>query len=241
MSILTFALAACTPEEPAKDSGAHTTCEASEPACIDEIILDLSLHDNKVSDGAVTTEADGAGFRSSIDASAGGYNNASRNPWVYVRFTETGLERVDIDDETALEDTSWHLALRRFIVRVNSGDSGPGCVGAAPLFGTAYDDVSAAPDGLTFREDDFYTEDCTIVNDSSGLPGSPQVAMGSWWSYPSSCVATTGTPFVLDLGPDGAVKLVIDEYYADGGQAECNETGATTADSGYYTMRWAAL
>ncbi|MDP2306028.1 MAG: HmuY family protein [Pseudomonadota bacterium] len=214
--------------------------EPEPPTCVDEMILDLSLHDDKVSEGEVTTVTDGSDFVTAIDASAGGYNQAANNAWVYVRFGEDGAERVDIDDETALEDMTWHLALRRFIVRVNSGDSGPSCVGAAAMIGFEYADLTEVPDGISYLEDEYYTEDCTIINDSSGLPGSPQVAMGAWWSY-SSCVETTGTPILLQLEDGRVIKLVVEEYYADDGQQECNNRGTTEAESGIYKIRWAAI
>ena len=124
------------------------------PACVDAMIQDLSLHDDKVSDATVSTTRDGDDFVTFVDASAGGYNRATSNPWTYVRFTADGAERVDLDDESALSDMTWHMAFRRFIVRLNSGDSGPSCVGAAALVGRRYDAVDAVPEGVTFLEDD---------------------------------------------------------------------------------------
>lgn len=235
-------LVACPPID---DKDTDTTGDAPdavctepvEPECVDEMILDLSLHGDATSDGAVTTIADGDDFVTTVDATAGGYQQASQNPWVYVRFAADGASRVDIDDETALEDMSWHLSLRRFIVRINSGDSGPSCVGAAALLGYAYADVAEVPDGVSYRPDEYYTDDCTLINDSSGLEGSPQAAMGAWWEYPG-CVATTGTPFLIQLDDGSVLKLVVESYYADDGQAECNENGMTSAESAIYTLRW---
>ncbi len=223
--------------EPALDP---VCTEPVEPTCIDQMILDLSLHGNKVSDAEVSNEADGEDTVTFVDATAGGYQNATNNPWVYVRFGEDGAERVDIDDETALEDMTWHLALRRFIIRVNSGDSGPSCVGAAAMIGFEYGDLAEVPEGVEFRPDDYYTDDCTLINDSSGLPGSPQTAMGAWWDYPG-CVDTTGTPFLLQLEDGRVLKLVVESYYDGDGQAECAENGSTTASGGYIYLRWSEL
>ncbi len=105
---------------------------------MDEMILDLSLHDDKTSNGEVVTTDDGDDKLSTVDASAGGFNDAARNPWTYVKFSADGLTRVDIDDETALESMDWDLALKRYIIRVNSGSSGPSCVGAAAMMGFEY-------------------------------------------------------------------------------------------------------
>lgn len=213
--------------------------EPTEVSCIDQLILDLSLHDDKVSDASVDNSTDGDDFVTVVDASAGGYNQAANNPWVYVKFTPEGAERVDIDDESALESMDWDLAMRRFIVRMNGGSSGPSCVGAAALLESDYDALDAVPDGIAFAPDNYYTDDCTIVNDSSGLPGSPQVSLGSWWEY-EGCVQTTGVPHLVQLADGHVLKLRIETYYGED-QDVCNETGAGGDDSGIITLRWQYL
>lgn len=210
-----------------------------EVECVDAIILDLSLHDDKISDGAVETTADGDDFVSTVDATAGGYNNSVNNPWVYVKFTTGGLERVDIDDETALESMDWDMALKRFMIRLNGGSSGGSCVGSASLLEADYASLTEIPEGLTYIPDDFYGSDCTIINDSSGMPGSPQLALSPWWSY-SSCVKTTGIPHLIQLADGHVVKLVVEAYYSSG-QDECNANDIMGSDSGTYTLRWAYM
>jgi len=208
--------------------------------CTDAIIIDLSLHDDLTSDGEVTTTTDGEDFVTTIDATAGGFGKSSDYPWVYVRFGPEGAERVDIDDETALDSMEWHMALRRFIVRLNGGDSGPSCVGAVSFLEETYSSLTSVADGLPYGLDDFYTDDCTLVNDSSGLPGSPQVVLAPWWEY-AGCVATTGVPHLIRLEDGTVVKLVIESYYEDfADQTECNETDEAPVDavSGFFTVRW---
>lgn len=213
--------------------------EPTEVGCVDALISDLSLHDDKVSNGEVTTTTDGADFVTVVDATAGGYSQAANNPWVYVKFTETGAQRVDIDDETALESMDWDLALRRFIIRTNSGSSGPSCVGAAALLESDYATLDAVPEGLPFAQDDFYTSDCTIITDSSGLPGNPQVAMGSWWAY-TTCVETTGVPHLVQLADGHVLKVVVETYYGTNQEA-CNSGGSGYDNSGIITLRWQML
>lgn len=230
-----------------KDTSVSDTSEGSavdavceEPvdvSCVDQLILDLSLHDDKVSDGEVTTTADGGDFVTTVDASAGGYNNATNNPWVYVRFTADGAERVDIDDETALESMDWDMALRRFIIRLNGGSSGPSCVGSASFLESSYEELTEVPEGISFAPDEYYTDDCTIINDSSGLPGSPQVVLGPWWEYPG-CVSTTMVPHLIQLADGHILKLVVESYYGEG-QDTCNQNGTPGDDGANYTMRWA--
>ncbi len=242
--------AACGGDKPADDTGSNggddtaaATCDPVEPACVDQIILDLSLHDDKVADNRdVTTTTDGDDFVTEIDATAGGYNNAANNPWVYVKFTASGAERVDIDDETALESMDWDLAFRRYIIRLNSGDSGPSCVAAATLAGMDYAEVDAVPDDVQWATEDFYDDECNLQEDSSGLPSSPDVVIGygDWWSYGSQCVETTLEPHELRLADGSVFKMVVEAYYASG-QDTCNETGSGGSGSGNITLRWRML
>ena len=92
----------------------------------------------------------GNDFVTLVDASAGGYNNASSNPWVYIKVEDSGATKVSIDDETALESMDWDMSLRRFMIRLNGGDSGPSCVSSTTLLEQSYEDLSAAPEGLIF-------------------------------------------------------------------------------------------
>lgn len=221
------------------DSGAALDPVCTEAAaidCEDAIILDLALQDDKVSDGEVANSQDGADWITTVDATAGGYGNESTHPWVYVKFTENGAERVDINDEDALESMDWDVAARRFILRLNGGSSGPSCVGATPFLQKSYAELTSIPDGTTYYQDDFYTDDCTIINDSSGLPGSPQVAMASWWSY-DGCLVTTGHPFLIQRADGRVVKLVVEQYYAEG-QEDCNESGTPGQDGATFQWRW---
>lgn len=241
--LLLLACPTSEPKESVKESEADVltpACtEPTEVSCQDAMILDLSLHDDKVSEGAVATTTDGDDFVTTIDGSGGGYDKYTRNAWVYVKFTDQGAQKVEIDDESALESMDWDMSLRRYIVRLNSGSSGPSCVGAAALIGQDYPSVSSVPDGISYVPDDYYTDDCTLINDSSGLPGSPQVAMGPWWEYPG-CVQTTGTPFLIQQVDGRVLKLVIESYYGDE-QAECNNNGSTQASGGFYILRWRFL
>lgn len=216
-------------------------CE--EPAalsCEDALISDLALHDDLVATGAaVTTTVDGDDFKTEIDATAGGFGQEANNPWVYVRFTESGAERVDIDDETALESMEWHLAARRFVLRLNGGVSGPSCVGAVAFPDTTYGELSEIPDGLRWVYDDYYTPGCDLINDSSGLEGSPQVALGPWWEYPG-CIATTRTPFLVQLDDGHILKLKVDRYY-DEGQSDCNNSSSPGSGSANLDLTWSFL
>jgi len=146
---------------------------------------------------------------------------------------------VDIDDETALESQEWHIAARRYIVRLNGGTSGPSCVAAAPLFGTDYADVTEIPGGTTLDEDRSYDDDCEMIDDGSGLDGSPDVTLSPWWTY-TSCVATSLVPFVVEIEDGRTLKLVLEAYYGSG-QESCNNQGTPGGDSANLTWRWSWL
>lgn len=218
----------------------ETVCEETvEVACEDAIIQDLALHDDKVSDGAVSTSTDGSDFVSTVDASAGGYNNSANNPWVYVKFTEDGLEKVEIDDETALDSMDWDMSLKRFMIRLNGGTSGGSCVGSASLLEADYSALTEIPDGLGYVVDEFYSSDCVIINDSSGLPGSPQLALAPWWSY-DGCVKTTDVPHLIQMADGSVVKMVVEAYYTSG-QDACNAGTGSGEGAADYTIRWSYM
>ena len=242
---MSMVMLACSEKEQVSDSGTSSVgiepicTEPVEPNCVDSLILDLSLHDDKVSYATVSSSQDGEDWISGVDASAGGFQESANNPWVYVRFTDEGLERVDIDDETALESMDWDMALRRFIIRLNGGDSGPSCVGAVSLLEGEYASIDTVPGELNFAPDQYYTTDCTIINDSSGLPNSPQVVLGTWWEYPG-CVATTAVPQIIQLANGRILKLMVEKYYGLG-QDTCNANGTPGEHSGQIQLRWQFL
>ncbi len=211
-------------------------CAQVPVACADAAIQDLSLQE-KISTGTVTGTQDGDDWVSKVDATAGGSMNAAMNAWLYLRFTDTGLEKVELDDVAALTSSDWDIAAKRYGIRVNSGASGPSCVGVAAGTG-AYTEVAAAPDDASFAGESYYTADCTLVQDDHML-GDPSYLMAGWWGY-EGCVKTTGAPFVLRLADGRALKLVIEAYYEEG-QAACNDSNAMGTGGAKMTWRWRFL
>jgi len=180
-----------------------------------------------VSPGAVTNEAQGDDVFSVIDATAGGMGASGDNPYVYVRFGAAGMEKVEIDDETALESMDWDLAARRYVVRLNGGSSGPSCVGAATFEGRAYEDVVEVPAGVPYRTDDFFPADCSeLITDPIG---GPQVALGNWWSY-GNCLAPTGNTHLIRVADGRVLKLTVTQYY--------RVDGCPGTDGGTLGFRW---
>lgn len=246
---LALAAAACGDDETddgAGGTGGGTAAVCEEPtavACEDAMIQEMALQADPAP-GAIVNEADGAGFVSRIDATAGGAFANPPHAYVYGRFTATGLEKVELDDEAALASMDWDIAFRRYVIRVNSGDSGPSCVAAARLpNGTAYE-TATAPDAGAYRVDDFYTDDCSFVPDGSGLPSSPATVLAGYYSY-AGCLQMSGNVYVVRLADGRTVKLTVTGYYApEEKQQYCEENGTNPPDpsgSATFSVRWAFL
>ena len=210
--------------------------------CTDNQILDLPLFTTAAT-GAIDNTADGSGWMSHVDATAGGF--MPTQSFVYARFTDAGLEKVDVGDEAAFSSMDWDIAFRRFIIRLNSGVSGPSCVtGARTAATTMYDTLASPPSGLAYRTEAYYpaAPSCMLVPDGSGL-GSPGTALQSFWEYPG-CVKMTGNTYVLELASGRHVKLTVTSYYEPSFQATCDSTGSVAMSgngSGNIRFRWAFI
>jgi len=251
IAILCLSLAGCGDDGTAEDTTADAfvptdegtppmACEPMEPACVDEQIPQLDLKET-VNMASVTNEDAGDGItRTTVDSTGGGLTPTES--YVYLRFTDAGLERVDVSDLDAFESTEWDIAARRFVIRLNSGVSGPSCVTAARTAGgTELATLDAEPDGLTYRTEEYFQPDCSFVSDGSGI-GSPAVALASFWTY-SSCVQMSGNVYVLELASGRKVKLEVETYYSPENQDICDSTGSVPRPSGSGNLQilWAFL
>ncbi|WP_437722081.1 HmuY family protein [Sorangium sp. So ce861] len=259
-----LALCACGSDEPAdpfgaggagagggaSDGGGGSTA-APEPACLeptpvpceDEVFQQMNLQ-SEVAPGELSNEQDGGGFRSLVDATAGGAFASEPHAYVYARFTDAGLEKVEISDEASLGSMDWDIAFRRYVVRINSGHSGPSCVTAARLPGMPdYDALAEAPADLRLRSDEYFTSDsCELISDGSGLD-SPATALSGYWKYPG-CVEMSGAVYVLQRADGRRLKLTVTHFYDEENQAQCQETGMVPmGDTGAANLqiRWAFL
>lgn len=222
--------------------GGAQRCGPTPVACADAAIDQLDLKVASSPD-AVSTVADGDGWLSTIDTRAGGLTIP--NSFVYARFGDDGLQKVGLGDQDALDSADWDIAFRRFVIRLNGGDSGPSCVAAARVNpGTTYDSVTSVPAGLTYETDDFLsaTPACTFIDDGSGLTTSPNVVLAPFYAY-ESCVAMTGQVFIVRTSDQRHVKLVVTTYYATvEGQASCDRNGDSNgAAGGTVRIRWKFL
>lgn len=212
-------------------------CEPHAPACSTESLTQLDLL-TEPSTGEITQE----GELTVIDATAGG--RMPTESYVYARFTERGLEKVNIHDEDALASMDWDIAFRRGNIRLNSGVSGPSCVDATEaLEGTTYESVTRVPEGTSFRPESYFTPlNCYYVSDGSGM-GSPGTVLAGYRRL-SGCVQMSNEVYFIRLRDDRVVKLQVRAYYRPEVQQACDTTGeVSTQDtgSGTYRVRWAFI
>ncbi len=207
--------------------------------CEDTVVQQMDLKNN-IAPGLITDAPDGSGFLSTIDAKAGGFMYT--DSYVYAKFTDKGLVKVDLSDEDSIGSMDWDLAFRRFVIRINSGNSGPSCVSAARLkTGAVYDDLMAAPADALFNLDEYFSATCEVIPDGSGL-GSPATALSGYWTY-ASCVQMSGNVYVVQKANGELVKLTVTDYYDPMFQEQCNTTGSVPMGTPGATirMRWAFL
>lgn len=223
------------------DTGGSSVCLPAEVIpCVDEQLSQLDLFDT-VNPAVITEEGTTPGeFLSWIDATGGG--RMPTESFVYARFTDDGLTKVEIGDEDAFASTDWDISFRRFLIRLNSGVSGPSCVTAgrtAP--GTTFESVTAVPSALSYRVEEYFTESCELVPDGSGL-GSPATALSSYWSYPG-CVSMTGNVYVIELASRRHVRFEVVGYYPLDIQAQCDATMTipTPSNAANFRVRWSFL
>lgn len=216
-------------------------CEYTEPACSDEQIAMLQLSDERTG-GDITEESREASENvTHIDATAGGFNGTLG--YTYARFTAEGLVTVDLSDEDALESMDWDISFRRYVAHLNSGVGGPSCVeGGRTAPNTTFEGLIDVPASLTFRAEQYFTEDgCEYVPETSGI-GSPQTVLSSFWKY-EGCVGMTGNIYVVRLRDGRHVKLQFKSYYTPSVQDTCDQTGSapTPTGAGNVRLRWAFI
>jgi hypothetical protein len=257
LSVLAIALAACNPtttpmddaavlpDSGPPDGGSPLTCAPVDPPCQDEQISALTLY-TTVSTRTVEEETStiAGAHQSHIDSMGGGLDPTES--FVYARFTDAGLVRVDVSDEEAFASTDWDIAFRRFIVRLNSGVSGPSCVQGARLPNTGtgepptFESVTTLPATLSYSSEIYMTgSTCDVVRD--GGIGAPVTVLSSFWSY-DSCVAMTHNVYAIALANGRHVKLEVLGYYNPADQTVCDDTGAmptTAGSSGNIRVQWA--
>jgi hypothetical protein len=199
-------------------------------ACSGALRQALGLVD-EVSTATVAPIASGAELVLFIDASAGGLGGQDAFPWVYVSLS-TG-QAVALTDLEALESPDWDLAFKRFVIRTNSGDSGPGTGGALRV-GLPWESVDGSTQGdRALLTESWFDQDCNLTIDEQG---ELVTTFTGWSEYDqASHVLAPADAVYLTQGGDGKrYKVAILDYYA-------NPDGSTGRTAGRYKVRVAAL
>jgi hypothetical protein len=234
--------AACASDASSDSDGAAADAGViRDVTCVDQSISQLMLFEAPSPNPITAESAKDGVFQSFIDATGGGLRVTQS--FVYARFTPGGLEKVSVGDEDAFRSVAWHIAFRRYVIRLNGGVSGPGTVtGARTRPDTQFETLTVAPtpDEIPYRTEEYFTDTCEYVPD--GGIGSPATALVSFWKY-QQCVQMTGNVFVLALPDNRHVKLQVMSYYAPEPQRTCDQTGKVPSESGAGSVRirWAFL
>ncbi|MBI5509272.1 MAG: HmuY family protein [Deltaproteobacteria bacterium] len=217
--------------------------------CMDQAITQAGLK-GTVAKGLITNASEGNGvWASEIDATAGGLTPTES--YVYAAFGDAGLVKLNLDDESAFNDMVWDVAFRRFVIRINSGDSGPSCDVAAVLGSNVrFDSVTLVPTSLTYYSDDFMSDPpaCTMNTDASGM-NSPAVFMGGFWHHVNNayggCLQMTDQVYILQVRSGRHVRFTVTHYYNATPQEACDTDPASFnamgQGSGHVGVRWAFL
>lgn len=183
---------------------------------------------DKVAAGAVTitpSPTDPSSYNAEVDAVAGGSMKASENPFVYLDLI--GRKKVEITDVQADKSKDWDVAFKRWQIKINSGDSGPGGVTVSRIAGKSLSDVSSAPTG-TYDADIYFDEKCKFQFDPIGGIGT---VLSDWYEYESGTSRLVPKKEVWVLkrrDGKGHIKVQLSSYYK----------GTTSAN---YSLSWSYL
>lgn len=183
--------------------------------CSEERITEIGPVD-KVSTGEVLIVMETPPIKTLfIDATAGGIPKQAENPWIYVNLGSA--KRVDITDIAAEASLEWDLALKRAVIRTNSGDGGPGEGGAIFLRDKPFDMVSDADaKAAMVLTEQWFDLKCVAKKDPGGYLAT---TFDGWYDYGGQTThAVTPHPgtFVV-RGADGQslYRIEIKSYYAN--------------------------
>jgi hypothetical protein len=227
---------ACSDDDPgdgapdARTPDAAPAIDASAPDALDpctnptSVLMSPWTPVDTVSTGVV----EATGNAATVDATAGGSPNAADNPFVYLKFTADSVAKVEITDVDSYTDATWDLAIKRYVLRVNGGDSGTAGVEVALVAAEDLADVTAAPADDQFTTDDWFSDACTL--NVGQLGSEPATALVNWYDYDGAAMTLSPKAEIYVLRrPDGStIKVDLKNYYHDDA-------------SGHYELEWGAL
>jgi hypothetical protein len=185
-----------------------------------------------VSSGTVTNQPDAERedtFTTIVDASAGGGAGQAEQPFVYLDLeAQEGAAAVGIDDVASFESVDWDIALKRYVIRSNSGDSGPADKEVATVEAEELREENGVPTNL-FGDDDWTGPDCDFRADG---PGGPRTRFSNWYTVEGGAFLPRPVLHLVRLGGGRYAEIDVVTYYGD--QADPNR-------SGVYVLHWRRL
>jgi HmuY protein len=188
----------------------------------DQLLLPI----DRTSTGAVTVLSDTGGKKTIyVDASAGGFQTAAKNPRVYLDLA-TG-QRVAVTDKSATTSSAWDLGLKRYVIFTNSGDVGSGQGGAVSI-GKPFASVTDGDvKGATPAVEDMFDAECNAQTDRTGAP---LTTFSDWYDYDDATMIPSpkaNLTYVVRGGTGRLYKVAITSYDAtpDGGSRNNVSTG----------------
>ncbi len=193
---------------------------------------------DKVSTGVVTVLSDQGGVKTLyIDASAGGFQTAAKNPRIYLDLGAG--TRVAVTDKSASTSTDWDLSLKRYVIFTNSGDVGVGTGGAVPIKKTFAavtdaDVLAAAP-----VAESMFDADCNAKTDRTQAP---LTSFSDWYDYDDATMIPSpraGVTYAVRGASGRLFKVGIKAYDAlpDGGTRNNISTGFFVLEVAEVTAR----
>lgn len=225
LSALWAAAPGCHHEEPCDDAGTPADMTPPRPLC--ELPFDVRPIDT-VSTGAVTVSESPAGsgvWTAEVDATAGGSRDYGKNPFIYLDLI--GNKKVEIDDVAARKSSAWDIALKRWQIKINSGDSGPGGVLLSRVDNKTLADVKTAPT-VGFEQDLYFNDKCEAQLDPIG---GLATLVSDWYTYEmgtNRLIPKTEVWVLKRRDGKGHIKVQLTGYYK--GMA-----------GGNYTLTWGYL
>ena len=200
------------------DASVGTQCSTAR----DQLLLPI----DKTSSGVVTALGNTAGTKTLyVDASAGGFQTAAKNPRIYLDLGAG--TRVAVTDKSAPTSPDWDLSLKRYVIFTNSGDVGSGMGGAKQIpkaFASVTDaEVSAA----AIAGESMFDADCNAKTDRTGAP---LTTFSDWYDYDDATMIPSPKPavtYAVRGGTGRLYKVGIKAYDAlpDGGSRNNMSTG----------------
>ncbi len=184
--------------------------ENAKPRC--ELPYDVRAID-KVATGAVAfaiMPSASDTYNAQIDATAGDENTFGENPFVYVDLVLR--KKVEISDVQAQKSTNWDIAFKRWQIKINGGDSGPGYTLLSRVDAAGLADVTDAPSG-PYHTDAYFDSQCGLISDWLGGLGT---ALSDWYDYDMKLHHLVPKKEVIVLtrrDGQGHIKLQLNDYY----------------------------